>query len=197
MNMLEILPYCRSRVTLFKLKVFAFVTLVCSLLTACQTAPVANTQSPFYLPPVGTQLVLNQSLTIPANRVKVFIQDGRIVFAPNEYRPFCRFEVLPLKAEPQIVQPDNFVIQRRGRVEDLFAAWDSRYQFAARRLWWFDDDRSPVIFGTLMFISSPAQPDVYRMMCGHLQDYGLVPRHLTVEQMQATLGNIFTFQFAR
>jgi len=67
------------------------------LLTACQTMPAQDAGSPFsfYGVPKGAILTLNRDLTIPANAVKVFFQNGRQVYGANEYEPFCKFEVLP------------------------------------------------------------------------------------------------------
>lgn len=155
--------------------------------------------SPFYRVPDGSTLVLTQNLIIPPNQVKLFVQDGQIVAAPNRYRPFCRFEVLPLLPTPQTVSADTFLVQRTARVEDLVAATDNRQRYAARSLIRpFDSDGlpTPVVYATRLYLRSASQPEVYRLSCGHLQEPLLGARHLSVNQMRQAMGEIFTLQLA-
>lgn len=158
--------------------------------------------SPFYLVPVGSRLTLNHPLTIPAGRVKITFQDGRQVAAASLYRPFCRLEVLTLLDRPQQVRADTFTVSRATRQRELAARHDNRYRYVARStgprlLFSGDDQPSPVIYATQLFLDSAAQPDVYRLICGHLQEVNLGGRFLSVAQIRTALGDSFVLQLAQ
>lgn len=177
---------------------FLTIIIVAGMLSGCQV-PLRQTSdpnSPFYQVPQGSTLVLNRDITIAPGTVRVIYQQGREVYAPNQWEPFCKFEILPLKDEPQQVRADEFLIYRSGRgTGALLVGLEQLPRYARTGLLWFDDDSpSPLIYGTYLFLRSPKQPDVYRLLCGHLQDAGLVPRYLTVNQIRAALGNTFTLQ---
>ena len=160
------------------------------------------TSSPFFLVPAGSRLTLNRSLTIPAGRVKITFQDGRQVAAPSLYRPFCRLEVLTLQDRPQQVRADTFIVSRVTRRRELAARYDNRYRYVARSAgprWLFsgDDRPSPVIYATQLFLDSAAQADVYRLICGHLQEVHLGGRFLSVAQIRTALGDSFALQLAQ
>lgn len=175
------------------------------LLSACQTTPgigigtgIIDPNSPFQSVPQGSRLILNHDITIPAGSVKVIYQGGRQVYAANEYEPFCKFEILPLKDVPQQVSADEFVIYRSGRGQHALLVGiglETLPRYAARGfLWWRDDAPSPRIYGTYMFLRSPTQPDVYRLICGHLQEPDGLARYLTINQIRAAIGDTFTLQ---
>jgi hypothetical protein len=168
-------------------------------LAGCQTVVHPDADSPFYRVPKGATLILNRDITIPAGSVRVIYQEGRQVYAPNEYKPFCKFEVLPLKDVPQQVKADEFLIHRSGwGVDTLLVGLETLPRYARRGWLWFDDDPpSPRIYGTYLYLRSATQPDVYRLLCGHLQDAATVPRHLTINQIRAALGDTFTLRVAQ
>jgi hypothetical protein len=182
---------------------FVVITLIIPIMSAelggCQIPLQPDADSPFYEIPEGSTLVLNRDITIRAGTVRTLYQGGREVYAPNQWEPFCKFEILTLKDEPQQVKADEFVIYRSGRGEDtLLVGLETLPRYARAGILFFDDDQpSPHIYGTYLFLRSPAQPDVYRLLCGHLQDSASVPRHLTINQIRAALGDTFTLQIAQ
>ena len=191
---------------------FAVILLVV-LLAACQSV-APDPSSPFYLPPVGSRLILNQGFVLPPRELKIFVQDGRLVYAANEYDPFCKFELYDLKDTPQEVEPDEFHIYRVSRQTGVFAALD---RIDKRRLLAstgvvggyggigigigggigsgaFDGKPSPVVYGIRLDLRSPRQPNVFRMTCGHLQDPDMGARFLSIDEIRQALGNAFTLR---
>jgi hypothetical protein len=175
---------------------FLFILMTSALLSACQIPLQPDADSPFYQIPRGATLVLNRDITIPAGTVRVIYQNGREVYAPDQYEPFCKFEILPLKDEPQQVKADEFLIYRSGRGEGaLLVGLETLPRYARAGVIWLDNDPpSPRIYGTYLFLRSEQQPDVYRLLCGYLQDPADVPRHLTINQIRTALGGTFTLQ---
>ncbi|MFO1351103.1 MAG: hypothetical protein U1F68_10700 [Gammaproteobacteria bacterium] len=46
------------------------------------------------------------------------------------------------------------------------------------------------------YLQSATQPDVYRLVCGHLQDDDLGARYLRFDEIQQALGTVFSVRFA-
>lgn len=170
------------------------ILLLLAMLSGCQNVISRDADSPFYRVPGGSTLVLHRAVTIPPNYVKAYFQDGRRVHAPNQYEPFCKLEVLPLKPAQQIVQADRFFIKNTSWVRDIVAMTDTRYFYAALGPIWLrgEDLPSPMFYSTHLYLHSETQPDVYRVVCGHLQDPATLPRHLSVNQIRTALGDFFT-----
>ena len=171
-------------------------------LTACQSAVERDESSPFYLPPPGSKLILNREITIPADALKIYLQDGRLVYAANEYYPFCKFELRDLKETPQSVKPDEFEIYRTSRQTGVFARIDQHRLIVSAHMITHagargDGPPSPIVYGIRMELRSTRQPEVFRLSCGHLQDPNMEARYLSIEQIRAALGPIFTLQLAQ
>ncbi len=180
------------------------------LLAACQVAP--DSGSPFYIPPVGSKLILNQGFVMPPHELKIFVQDGRLTYAANEYYPFCKFELRDLKDTPQEVEPDEFSIYNVSHQTGVFAAldrFDKRSLLASvgfgggggigigmggAGMGIFDGKPSPIVYGIRMDLSSSRQPNVFRMTCGHLQDPDMGARFLSIDEIRQALGNAFTLR---
>jgi hypothetical protein len=176
------------------LRLTAVVLLISALLAACQIAPLRSDDSPFYKVPSGSKLRLNSKIIIPPNSVKIYIQEGQLVAAANQYYPFCRFDVRNLKEIPQPVEPDEIEIYRTSWVTDLIAELNRHSLLAMTSRLDFGDKPSPIVYGVQMDLRSAKQPDVFRLMCGHLQDPNIEARYLSVNQIRATLGKVFTLQ---
>ncbi len=174
------------------------------LLAGCESASIRATSSPFYLPPVGSKLILNQPLSIPAEMLSAYVQDGRPVFGANEYYPFCRFELRDLSPSSRVVQPDTFEIERVSRQTGVFAAIDKRRLIAALGLGVnlgmsdLDDGKpSPIVYGIRMDLRSARQPEVFRITCGQLQDPNMEAKFLSIDEIRQALGGVFTLQLTQ
>ncbi len=166
-----------------------------SFLVGCQNFVERDENSPFYMVPSGSRLLLHYDVMIPPYKLKTYIQNGRIVYAPNQYYPFCRFELRQVKETPQRVTPDIFEIYQTSRQKGIFAAMSSFQLFASLTFGNSGDGKpSPIIYATRMDLRSSQQPEVFRLTCGHLQDPNLEARHLSIKQIREALGNVFTLQ---
>lgn len=160
------------------------------LLSACAMPVVDRFDYPPYKIPVGSVLVLNQAITIPAGHTRAIIQHGKVVTRKqsDQYYPYCEFEVLTLKDTDQVVNPDRFIVHKFSRQRDTSS---QTVMFASLSMFGFDP---PLIaYNTILYLSSQKQPDVYRISCMYWTDDSL-DNFLTVNQLKKTLGNLFTLQ---
>jgi len=168
------------------------LSLLCLLITACQTAGPLDEDLPSQILPIGSRLVLKQELTIPAHSAGVQLQGGRVVSSGkglNQYHPHCRLEVKDVRVTAQTVAADEFVI-RRARYETTTVALPS-LQKAAR----FYGGSGPglVIFRTILDLRSERQPQVRWLTCQQWGDPAL-DQHVTIREIRQTLGKIFMLQ---
>ncbi|HFD79666.1 MAG TPA: hypothetical protein ENK05_04635 [Gammaproteobacteria bacterium] len=143
------------------------------LLAGCQTAATRNPDSPFYMIPSGSKLVLNREIRIPEKQAHVKLQHGRIVGGVDEYTVNCRFTVKDLG--PSTVKPDTFNITR-----------------AEAQLEW---EMYPSImrYYRKIYLRSDKQPDVLNLMCQRWDlPYGAV--NVSVPDMREAVGEYFTFE---
>lgn len=169
------------------------------VLSACQIPPGQRETAHFYEVPPGSTLILNRRITIPPYDLKIYIQNGRLAQGANQAYPFCKFEVRHKQAHPQAIEPDEFEITRVDRVRSLFVKAD-RPLLAATGIGGgtFEKEGKPTprVHGSRMFLHSDRQPQVYQLVCGHLQDPNIEARYLSVQQIRETLGDIFTLKLA-
>lgn len=152
-----------------------------SLLLACQSAPTAA--------PRIAALVLNQPLTVAADRAAVDIQageahdGGRI----DRYRPYCRFELARLANTPREIAPGRYpVLRQYETVPAARAPRGLRYvSFIS-----VSDDPSYYVFATVFELASN-NAGLSRLTCQHWELPGPnPPRHLTADEIRGALGGI-------
>lgn len=179
------------------------VTVMASV-TACEPGNIKNEDSVFYAVPVGSSLVLNQDVTIPGEQVAIYVQAGKILSyaAVNKYQPNCKFEIYTINQKPRSVLADRFEIIKV--IDDIeSSAITNNTQLAllddlpasllARNVHIFGifDQSEMLNYATLMYLHSAKQKDVYRMTCQHWEST-LDHRHLSITQMRAAMGSVFT-----
>lgn len=147
----------------------------------------------------GSQLVLNKPLMIPANRARVYFQDGNIVHENlvDWYKANCSLEIRTLKTFPQEIKIDTFSIQKISWDEE---ASQSRLIYASsgyisRRFLNDVGDVGYENYVTHFYLYSARQPDVFRLNCAHWEDpTDFRPRHLSVPEIQKAVGEYFSFK---
>lgn len=171
------------------------------VLSACQIPPGQREEAHFYEVPPGSTLILNRRIFIPPYELKIYIQNGRLAQGANQYYPFCKFEVRHKKDHPQAIEPDAFEIRRVDRVRSLFVKADRPYALTGAAIGGgiFEKEGKPTprVHGSRMFLHSDRQPEVYQLVCGHLQDPNIEARYLSIQQIRETLGDIFTLKLAK
>ncbi len=164
----------------------------------CQ-APPFSPDSPLSGVPVQSRLILHQSLTIPANKLSLWFQDGKQIPEKllDRYYPHCKFETFTMKTRAKTIETDTFVIYKVVRWDDyaMQSIQLARTQFGIGIgiHGTLDGGPSFVNVATEMFLKSDKQPDVYRLVCSQWED-PVDWNHVTINQIRNTLGNIFTLE---
>ncbi len=175
----------------------AAVLLCALLLGACQTTAQRGPDSPWYPPPVGSTLTLKVPLTIPPEQVSLYFQDGKLLRGSgrDQFRPWCKFEHRLRVPEPIEVLPDTFTVTRvERRIDQVLGMPAPAPAFRRVFLHLEDDSPSHLTYATRLYLSSPRQPDVLRLTCGHWEDGTPSSRHLTLNEMRAALGESFSLE---
>lgn len=154
--------------------------------------------------PAGSTLTLTRPLTVPANQVAVFLQNGEVrpSGAINQYYPHCKFELRHRRETAQSVQTDSFHIGKVSQEIGHSVALDELRLAGASvgigihiGIGDSGDGGSLQAFSTRLRLDSPRQPDVYRLSCGQ-QALLHEGRHVSIREMRQALGDVFTLELA-
>ena len=162
--------------------------LVLTTLVSCASGPYP-VSSPYYRIPEGSRIVLKQRLTILPNRARIYIQYGKVVTAKekDQYYPNCWFLSRKLLDTPQVIEPGVFTITKTKKYEDHVHR-NNFIQLAGLNVV-SDGGLTAIKYTTELSIHSDKQPDIFRFSCSYWED-PLDAEHLTVEQIQRTIGDI-------
>lgn len=170
------------------------------LTAGCQAVSVSVEHSPYYLPPLGSVLVLHQPLTIPAGRASIYLQGGRVrPFRDIDvYYPNCKFELRTLSDIERTIEPDRFIITRAFQEVHVRNTWNHQVvaNITMAGNWSFahaDGGPSPQPYATEFRLLSADQPDVLRLTCMHWED-PFDARFLTLAEIRAALGDVITLE---
>ena len=159
----------------------ASLLVIFSVLLGCQSTPTATS-------PIAT-LVLNERLSVPADRAAVAVQAGDVMDGNrvDRYRPYCRFELTRLSDAPRQIAPGRFPIVRQ--YETVPAARAPKWlQYAG--LMSASGDPSYLVFATVFELASN-DAGLARLTCQHWEvPTPNPPRHLTPDEIRSALGAI-------
>jgi hypothetical protein len=162
------------------------------LLSLCACADLApkDEDSPYYAVPIGSRLILHQDLTIPPDSARVYLQYGKVVKAPRSSDPFCRFEVNDVLPAAQTLKADEFVVRKTQRDRLNIS---SRSPVTAAALHGFArDEGDAVTLVWYLWLESPRQPKVRRLICGGGFDYPYRARRPSINEIRVQLGDVAT-----
>ena len=165
------------------------------LLTACQGGVMKNEESPFYDVPAGSELILNETIKIPAGRTSVYLQGGKVLpySQIDPYNPHCQFDIRTKKDVPQTINKDKFVIYKIGhRIGGL----KRQIKVAGLRVFSGGNGNggpSHETFATILYLRSENQPDILTMTCQHWAD-PTDAEYLTIKQMRKAMGSVFVLK---
>ena len=142
-------------------------------LAGCQSMATDDRSSIWFKMPGGAELVLNRSLTIPAQRAHVMLQHGTAAVAASELEVACRFEVRDLG--PRIIQPDTFLITDYSSQQE-----------------WVNYPHTKRFYKTIR-LQSKQQSGIMPMVCEY-SDWPMPGRPVTQAQIEEALGDYFTFR---
>ncbi len=146
------------------------------------------------------RVVLNETLTIPANAATVRLQYGRVVpfNGVQEQDPFCIFEINTVAEGEQTVRPGGFAITRAYRSIETFAGLPVFPFIPTMKVGFsLDGDGSPshIYYKTVFQLAAPDQP-VRALSCMSNQmapGIGIM-RHLSPAEIRQALGKLITLE---
>lgn len=178
---------------------FVFVATLAGCYTAARYTGDEN--SPYYVVPAGSHVVLNQALTVPPDEAGIFIQYGeaRPRGQVRYSEPYCRFELKTLRNTSRTIAPDDMLVRKSWQeiVRTLSRVDGEQYASAAPLMAANDrgDDSNLtlVTFATRMALESQKQPEVDRLNCGRA-GYRGEDQHLSIAEIRNALGKVATLQ---
>jgi len=166
------------------------IILLSLVLLACTTG-TGYQYPPAYVPaPVLSTVTLNKPIKVRANTASEYILNGEVTdyFTISEYYPHCIFELRTVLDTSRTIQPDTFIVT--GIKRDRFMAGFRRVMLASSN---GGGDANPVMSTTVISLHSDRQTEVFRLSCRQL-DEPYLARHVSLEQMRKTLGDLFTLE---
>lgn len=165
----------------------SWVVLVLGL-HACANLIPKDENSPYYPVPAGSRLILHQDLRVPPDSARVYLQYGKLVAAPSTSDPYCQFEVNDVLPVVQTLKADEFVVRktqmdlRHISLQNplIMAAWHGSES----------DDADDVTLVWYVWLYSPRQPNVLRLICGGMFDQPYRARRPSINEIRAQLGDI-------
>jgi hypothetical protein len=178
-----------------RLLLFVFAAAVSGCYTAAHYAGDEN--SPYYVAPAGSHVVLNQALTVPPEEAGVFLQNGEAKprGQVSFYDPYCRLELKTVRGAARTVAPDDMIVRKsvQQTLRTFAGAPGQQYAAASDR-----DDPNLTIqtYANQMLLDSQKQPEVDRLTCAMVAWRG-EGRYPTIAEIRRTLGNIASLQLPR
>lgn len=164
--------------------------LVATLTIACAASPG---ERPARLP-VGTTVVLNQPLTVPAGQARVFLQGGRVIerVRLRQYYPHCDFEIRQVSDGSAGIAPDRFTVTAVTEGEEPVVMRQTLH-YAGLRLSDMQQDGVSMVSRYLHhWLHSPRQPQVLRLTCHGGFDFPGRAQLPTVAEIRYALGEVVT-----
>ena len=165
------------------------------LLMGCAptTMTTKDPANPYYMPPAGTKIQLNQPVTVPAGVARVFIQRGQLVnkMAFDRYVPSCNFELNSLSDKPQTIAPETFLVVRVQQEMSEVVQLEAPIRVASLKLAGKNDSGLPMVTHSVhLWIGSDLQPNLRRLTCRGAFDDMPTAYPPSIIEMRAALGNI-------
>ena len=160
--------------------------LLCSislLLAACQSLPPADSTDT----PAIKAVTLKQDFPIRPDRSNEYIQGGEIrpYKSIEQYYTHCKLELREIADNERTIKPQTFNVTRIYRKEE-FAGF-------IKTILAGDGDSGLIMSTIYLYLQSEQQPDIFRLSCMR-QDESFYARHVTVEEMRDTLGDLMSLQ---
>lgn len=168
--------------------------------SACSSWLVMDSSSPFYVPPVGSRVMVKQPLTVPPGKTRVFLQYGKVIprSERNDYAVNCNFDINTLSDSPRTIKVGVYTVSRSLRRSDdvvsreplRLAALGSLAGMMLR-----GDGGTPVLFEEIVLTLTSTPPtDLRELACrGAMAD----PSEMqlpTLAEMRQALGDYATIE---
>jgi len=163
-----------------------------SVLTACSSPPVKDHDSYFYSVPVGSKLVLNKAITIPANLARRYFQYGKPMKKNDVdiYYPHCSILMNTLVDYERTIKPTVFEIYKVIDEDDYYA---QRYIYFAANFFTGIDGPTIVGYASFYYLRTAEDSDVRNLECVQWNDPYEI-EFLSINEVKKSLGDYFTLQ---
>lgn len=164
------------------------------LVTACVSHPPADSSSPNYSIPVGTVVVVHQTMPLPAETYTVYLQNGVWgIRGFNRFEPHCQLDAKGVSDGNLTIEPGRYIVERViyktpihvQRKPVLVASLGNISRLAGRD----DDGPSDVINVVEMRFQQFSGSRAWRLTCGGAQDTPASAEPPTVAEIRTALGN--------
>ncbi len=165
--------------------------------------------SPYYMPPVGSNVRINEELIVPPPWARVFLQRGEVVSYGHldRYYPSCNFELETISQRPQIIRPGEFEIIHVSRREEYMVRRVPRLYAGPISLEGRNADvaepfmlaggggggesgsGSMFMHTVRMRLESAEQPDMYMLTCRGAQDNPPDVEFVSIDEMHEAMGD--------
>lgn len=173
------------------------------LLGGCQSIPTTSPDGSLYYNaiPIGSTLVLQQRLVVPAERVRVDLPRYGATAEAGEYATACSLELWTRNTQPVTIEADRFTITRiSGGITPILVSTPAKGVMVASygyypRIAWGRDDSSFLRSYADFYLESERQADVYRLSCGYMGDPWEV-EPITVAEIREAIGSVMQLDLA-
>jgi hypothetical protein len=169
--------------------------------SACSGLVVTDPASPFYVPPVGSRVVVKQPLTVPPGKTRVFLQYGKVIprGERDDYAVNCNFEINTLSDSPRTIEVGSYTVSRSLRRSDDIVSREPLRVAAAGRLAGMmifrRDGGTPVLFEEVVLsLTSTPPTDVRELACRGAMDEATEMMLPTLAEMRQALGAYATIE---
>lgn len=176
----------------------AMTVLTVMLASACQQAPVRDEDSPRSRIGVGSTIVLNEALTVPAGHARVFLQNGKVreKVELDRYRPHCNFEVRAVSEGDLQIEPDRFVVTDLVEDEEEVVEKRGPVQYAGLGIGGGMDSITLTSRYVQHRLSSERQPEVLWLTCHGGFDDPFDVEYPSISDIRKALGKWVTLELA-
>jgi hypothetical protein len=161
------------------------------VITACSSSPVKDPDSYLYSVPVGSKLILNKEITIPANQARRYFQNGRALLKKDidKYYPHCSILMNTLVDYERVIKPAVFEIYKVVDEQNYVQA----PVHVASSLFYDIDGTAIIAYASLYYLRSAEEPDVRSLECAQWND-PLNVEYLSINEVKKSLGEYFSLQ---
>lgn len=171
-------------------------------ISACSSWVVIDSASSFYVPPVGSRVVVKQPLTVPPGKTRVFLQYGKVIprSERNDYAVNCNFDINTLSDSPRTIEVGVYTVTRSLRRSDDVASREPLRLAASGSLAGmmssdYDAGGTPVLFEEVVLtLTSNPPSDVRELACRGAMDEPLEMQLPTLAEMRQALGAYATIE---
>ena len=169
-------------------------------LSACGPLTIKDTTTQSFIPIQRGVLELHQDILIPANRTRVFLQKGHILYGINEWYPHCQLRVRNILDQAQNVQADRFTIDNVfGTLDQVVSSDTVRVAAAGSTVVagggggnGGGNGEGRQMYTYFMALRSEQQPQVTFLVCGGALLEPAFAEYPSLQDIQTALGNYAT-----